>query len=324
VAERVRVREERRGVQTDQGAGEGERPAQAPAGGEGTGHRHPERGGQGKILSPEPRRRAVRMAVEKFGASERFACALLGQNRSAFRKKKPGMGAEKAHLRTELRAVAGKHPAWGWRKARWHLLAPPAWDGVKLNRKRVRRLWRDEDCARLSFFESTTQVPRRARSTGRLRDQYVEAVIRSGRAGSEAAAAFVVSWWMVRAALNEACILTLSEVDELNPRILGIDEHRFRSVRYFRDPASSSWIRHEPWMSTIVDLDTGQALGVVDGRDHKGVGDWLFARPLAWRLGVQVVAIDPSAAFSKALRMWLPRTAVAVDHFHLVSWATRR
>ena len=42
-------------------------------------------------------------------------------------------------------------------------------------------------------------------------------------------------------------------------------------------------------MTTIVDLDTGQVLGVVDGRDHKGVGDWLFARPLEWRLGVQVV-----------------------------------
>lgn len=124
---------------------------------------------------------------------------------------------------------------------------------------------------------------------------------------------------MVRAALTEACLLTLPDVDELRPRMLGIDEHRFRSVRFFRDPESSTWIRHEPWMTTIVDLDTGQVLGVVDGRDHKGVGDWLFARPLAWRLGVQVVAIDPSAAFRKALRMWLPRTAVAVDHFHLVS-----
>jgi transposase len=48
------------------------------------------------------------------------------------------------------------------------------------------------------------------------------------------------------------------------------------------------------------------------------VGDWLFARPLQWCLGVQVVAIDPSAAFRKALRMWLPRTAVSVDAFHLV------
>jgi transposase len=62
---------------------------------------------------------------------------------------------------------------------------------------------------------------------------------------------------------------------------------------------------------------------VVDGRDHKGVGDWLFARPLEWRRAVQVVAIDPSAAFRKALRMWLPRTAVAVDHFHLISLANQ-
>jgi hypothetical protein len=124
---------------------------------------------------------------------------------------------------------------------------------------------------------------------------------------------------MVRAALNEACLLTLPDVDDLSPRMLGIDEHRFRSVRFFRDPESTAWIRHEPWMTTIVDLDTGQVLGRVDGRDHKGVGDWLFARPLDWRLGVQVVAIDPSAAFRKALRMWLPRTGVAVDHFHLVS-----
>jgi hypothetical protein len=38
---------------------------------------------------------------------------------------------------------------------------------------------------------------------------------------------------------------------------------------------------------------------------------------------VQVVAIDPSAAFRKALRMWLPRTAVAVDHFHLMSLANQ-
>lgn len=56
---------------------------------------------------------------------------------------------------------------------------------------------------------------------------------------SETAAAFGVSWWTVRAALNEACLLTLPDVDELSPRMLGSDEHRFRSVRFFRDPGSS-------------------------------------------------------------------------------------
>ncbi len=84
------------------------------------------------------------MAQEKFGASERFACKVLGQNRSALRKGRPVVSFEEAQLRADLRAVAGKHPAWGWRKARWHLLEQPLWDGVALNKKRVRRLWRLE------------------------------------------------------------------------------------------------------------------------------------------------------------------------------------
>jgi hypothetical protein len=55
---------------------------------------------------------------------------------------------------------------------------------------------------------------------------------------------------------------------------------------------------------------------------------WRFFGPSAAGIvrnlvDVQVVAIDPSAALRKALRMWLPRTAVAVDHFHLISLANR-
>ena len=183
------------------------------------------------------------------------------------------------------------------------------------------RLFCDEElCARRTFAEATPQVPRRARSTRRLRDALVSAVINSGRAAAEAAAAHGVSWWLVQDALNHAAT-RLPDVDTLRPRMLGIDEHRFRSVRFFKDPQTGQWKRYEPWMTTIVDLDTGQILGIVDGRDSKGVGDWLFARPLEWRLGVQVVVIDPSAAFRKALRMWLPRTAVSVDAFHLVQLA---
>lgn len=172
-------------------------------------------------------------------------------------------------------------------------------------------------CQRKSFSEATAQVPARSRSTRRLRDSLVSAVIDSGRAVSETAAAFGVSWWLVQTALNNAA-LTLPDIDQLAPRMLGIDEHRYRSVRFFQDPRTKAWKRYEPWMTTIVDLDTGQVLGIVDGRDSKGVGDWLFARPLSWRLGVHVVAIDPSAAFRRALRMWLPRSAVSVDAFHLV------
>jgi transposase len=65
----------------------------------------------------------------------------------------------------------------------------------------------------------------------------------------------------------------------------------------------------------------GRVLGVVDGRDSAGVGAWLAARSPAWRNAVEVVAIDPSAAFRKALREQLPAAAVSVDPFHLVKLA---
>ena len=97
-------------------------------------------------------------------------------------------------------------------------------------------------------------------------------MIRSGRAVAETATAFGVSWSMVRAALTEATALLLATVDALRPRMQGIEERRFRSVRFFKDTVTNKWQRVEPWMTTIVDLDTEQIQGVVDGRDHTGVG----------------------------------------------------
>lgn len=62
-------------------------------------------------------------------------------------------------------------------------------------------------------------------------------------------------------------------------------------LRFFRQP-DGGWRRYEPWMTTLVDADTGRLLGVVDGRDSAGVGAWLAARAPAWRAAVEVVAID--------------------------------
>lgn len=183
-----------------------------------------------------------------------------------------------------------------------------------------RRWFCDEvGCPRGTFAESTVQVPARARSTARLREALVAAVVVSGRAVSETARSFAVSWWAVQAALSAVAVL-LPEVDDVGVRRLGVDEHRYRSVRYFRRP-DGTWKRFEPWMTTFVDLDTAAVLGVVDGRDSAGVGAWLAARSPAWRQRVEVVAIDPSAAFRKALTQHLPNAAISVDAFHLVSLA---
>jgi transposase len=186
----------------------------------------------------------------------------------------------------------------------------------------VKRRWFCDEyrCARGTFSEVTDQVPAFARSTARLCQALLAAVVVSGRAAGEVARAHRVSWWLVQAMLTAAADVLLPDPDQVPVRRLGVDEHRYRSVRFFREP-DGGWRRYEPWMTTLVDTDTGRVLGVVDGRNSAGVAGWLAARSQAWREGVEVVAIDPSAAFRKALREQLPAAAVSVDAFHLVKLA---
>ncbi|WP_139244279.1 hypothetical protein [Arthrobacter alpinus] len=104
-------------------------------------------------------------------------------------------------------------------------------------------------------------------------------VIDSGRSATETDTTHGVSWWLVQKALSIAAT-KLPNVDLLRPRMLGIDELRLRFVRFFKDPETRKLKRIEPWMTTIVDLDTWQILGVVNASDHTGVGAWLIKRPL--------------------------------------------
>jgi transposase len=174
-------------------------------------------------------------------------------------------------------------------------------------------------CRRRTFTHTSSQLPVRARCTTRLRTAALAAVVDSGRAVAEVAGELGVAWWTVQATVNAAAVL-LPDVDDLWVRRLGIDEHRYRRVRWFRDD-TGGWRRVEPWMSTIVNADNGQVLGVVDGRDSAAVGGWLAARSAAWRARIQVVAIDPSAAFRRAIVQQLPDALVSVDPFHLVQLA---
>jgi hypothetical protein len=146
-------------------------------------------------------------------------------------------------------------------------------------------------CAKRTFVEVTDEVPLRARVSTRLRAVVLEAVVAAGRVVAEVAGAHGLSWWTVQRTVNAAADL-LTDADRVLVRRLGVDEHRYRSVRFSRDE-HGGWRRYEPWMTTLVDADTGQVLGVVDGRDSAGVGAWLGARSQAWREAVEVVAIDP-------------------------------
>jgi transposase len=196
--------------------------------------------------------------------------------------------------------------------------AGSGWVQVVVRKPRMRCV--ESACARTTFVQVTDQLPLRARCLTRLRTAVLEGVVGSGRAVEEVASAFGIAWHTVQAVVT-AAVMTLPDVDRIPVRMLGIDEHRFRSVRFFRDADTGGWRRVEPWMTTFVNLQTGQVIGVVDGRDSTAVATWLATRSRAWRERVEVVAIDPSAAFRATIRRQLPAAEVTVDHWHLIRLA---
>lgn len=80
----------------------------------------------------------------RFGVSERRACRVVGQHRSTQRKPARPRPVEEDKLRRRLRQIARRHPRWGWRKA--HVILRR--EGWVINKKRTRRLWRDEGLRR--------------------------------------------------------------------------------------------------------------------------------------------------------------------------------
>lgn len=95
-------------------------------------------------MTPGLRRRAVVHLQQSFGVSERRACRVVGQNRSTQRKPVSPPSPENERLAARLRQIAGEHPRWGWKTAHQILLQ----EGWNINRKRTRRVWRQEGLRR--------------------------------------------------------------------------------------------------------------------------------------------------------------------------------
>jgi putative transposase len=86
----------------------------------------------------------VVVLVGRFGVSERRACRVIGQHRSAQRRAPRLRLAAEEKMRRRLREIARRHPRWGWKTAHTILRR----EGWMVNRKRTRRLWRDEGLRR--------------------------------------------------------------------------------------------------------------------------------------------------------------------------------
>ena len=91
-----------------------------------------------KLLTPGSRRAAVTWAIKQKSYSQRRACRLVGLEPKTYRyaSKRPYDG----EIRARLRVLAGDRRRFGYR--RLHILL--AREGVRLNHKRLFRLYRDE------------------------------------------------------------------------------------------------------------------------------------------------------------------------------------
>lgn len=113
-------------------------------------------------------------------------------------------------------------------------------------RVRKRRLRCPEGaCPRVSFTQTTEQIPLRARLTTRLVATIAAAASAELRAVTGLAAAGQVSWTTVMRILGATARVD-GDIDRRLVRSLGIDEHRFRTVCYLADEKGRVR-RVEPW-----------------------------------------------------------------------------
>ena len=111
----------------------------------------------------------------------------------------------------------------------------------------------------------------RSRLTSRLVAGIVTALSTELRAVSRVAAAAGVSWTTVMRVTADTAVLDGGVDNRRLVRRLGVDEHRFRRVRYLKDDVGKV-TRVEPWSIVFTDLDPGPAAVVAEQGGTGGDG----------------------------------------------------
>jgi hypothetical protein len=152
------------------------------------------------------------------------------------------------------------------------------------------------------------QIVRHAGRDGPLRDaqhrprsclsRMARAIAESNRAVSDVAREYQVSWPTAHKALVSAAAAWLPEPEPTSG--LGIDETRFRSVRWILD--GITWKRSDPWLTSFVDCSRdgpGSLLGLAPGRTGACVREWLGEQSEAFRRRIEIVVMSLSSLLCK-------------------------
>ena len=133
---------------------------------------------------------------------------------------------------------------------------------------------------------------------------------------SEVASDLGCAWHTV----NDAVIAYGSKLVDDPARIgvvtaLGLDETKFVRRGKFKI---------KQWSTSIVDVQAGRLLDVVQGRQAAPVVQWLANRPAAWRDQITFATLDMSGPYRAVFDTMLPDAVQVADPFHLVRLAGQK
>lgn len=113
-----------------------------------------------------------------------------------------------------------------------------------------------------------------------------------------------VSWDTVKDIHKEHLQKKYKSVEYAKLQYLGIDEFSIKKGRGY--------------MTVVIDLETGQIIHAVEGRDKRSILP--FLRKLAKKaVNLVAMAMDMSGSYESAVREVLPKIDVVFDHFHVMA-----
>lgn len=120
---------------------------------------------------------------------------------------------------------------------------------------------------------------------------------------------FGISWKTVGNIASRLVSEVLDHDRFLNLRRIGVDEISYR--------------RHHKYITVVIDHDTGNVIWAAEGKSSQTLGKFFDLLSTETLRGIELITMDLSAAYQKAVRERLGNVDLAFDKFHLVQLANK-
>ena len=180
-----------------------------------------------------------------------------------------------------------------------------------------KRRWRCKTpgCVRRTWTEKIAGITPRQVLTLRAGAEVTRQVGQLCRSVASVAAEYGVGWdcaWAAVELHGRPLVEDRGRVGEV--RALGVDEHSYLAAK--RTHATI-------YATTLVDLDRRQVIDLFEGKSAAKLRRWTEGRPVSWRRGVKVVALDLTDTYRAGLSPHLAHAMRVADPFHVTRVANR-